>query len=218
MRPEFPRPDVYLAPSTWNINRLPDYIKEKTIYLPLPVESNWTEQKDEKAFLHVAGKHTVEDRNGTRFAMEALQYIKDDIRLLITHQDVVRLIDDPRIIDMGYVPDLSPLYSQAARLVLPRRFGGQSLVIHEAVAHNCLPILLESDPYEIGRRVSSHKKTKIVVYTSIDVYSCDPRKLAKAMMAEITKEYRDQMKEWLKMRSPDVLIPQWQRVLSDQYE
>lgn len=213
---DFPMPDVFIAPSPWNIRRLPTKIRGKMVSLDLPVESNWQEKKDKSIFLHVIGKSTKEDRNGTKLVFEALKYTDENFTLNITHQDQVDMPNDPRIKDLGYVEDLKPLYREAGHLLMPRRFGGQSLVIQEAMASNCIPILLENDPYEIGRKIESRHSKRIRVYTFIDVYTCHPQKLAKAIHSSILDDgrYKEPMREYMNSHTIEAMKPQWEAVLN----
>lgn len=212
--PKHPMPDVFLSPSRWHMDRLPPAVADRTIYLPLPVENNWSDEKEPKTYLHVIGKHTKEDRNGTELVWRALEHTDAQFELLVTHQDPVTLPNDPRIRDLGYVDDLRPLYRRASKLIFPRRFGGQSLVIQEAIASNCWPILLENDPYEVGTKIPSTVSHDIVVCTRIECYTCESQRLADAISGEVTESNTNAMREWTAQHSFDTMSPQWSRVLS----
>lgn len=215
----FPMPDIFIAPSTWNTIRLPAKIKSRMVYLPLPLENNWQEEKDPRTFLHVVGKATAEDRNGTRLVFDSLKYTKADFTILVTHQDGLEMPNDSRVKDLGYVPDLNPVYQQAAHLLMPRRFGGQSLVIQEAIASNCTPILLENDPYKIGWRVKSEMKKRIRVYTFIEVYACRTRELARAMEMAIAKPtaHREAMRIYTAEHSFHKLRIMWSEAIAGKH-
>jgi glycosyltransferase involved in cell wall biosynthesis len=102
----------------------------------------FTEPTGDK-FLHVGGHKARGDRNGTETAIRASR--KAQIPLTVTTQDRVRMagrgVTQPRS-----VPDYWRLYDGHGVLVMPRRYGGLSLVVQEAMAAGLAVIMPDCSP------------------------------------------------------------------------
>lgn len=136
--PRLPRPDVLALPTGWLRDRYPD----DTPVLPVPAEP-WVAPRGNLA-VH-PGSLAMRDRNGTRIVMEASRRT--------TWPVVVRTqapVDHPHYratVDVADRDDPRDLLAGAGVVVLPRRYGGLSLVAQEARAAG-LPLLVPTrDPY-----------------------------------------------------------------------
>jgi hypothetical protein len=147
MNPEFYRgnreaPDEWWWPTPWLTHRLP-------IGKLMPVPVPWTmgrivEHDRPLSVLHVAGKRSIGDRNGTRLFIESLRHLRSRINVLITAQDHhdrwEKLIEEfaPRrsevcvTLQKASLSDRRGLYIGQDLLVMPRRFGGLCLPVLEA--------------------------------------------------------------------------------------
>lgn len=137
VEPDLPRPDLWISPSTWGFESWP----EPKVFLPFPVDVERAPRRrfdPERGlvFLHVAGWRTRDDRNGTQAVVGAARRIRQT-RILVRSQYPIRrdhLAGRRIVAEVGDIANHWDLYRGADVLVMPRRFGGQSLVINEAQA------------------------------------------------------------------------------------
>lgn len=150
--PELPKPDLFLAPSTWCIDRWP----ENTVHLPFPVARDrlpFELRTEAKTFLHNAGHRAGNDRNGTKLLFESLRYVRTRMHIVVRTQS--RLGNStfkarPRHVDLEVIHSDAPsywdLYDRGDVLIAPRRYGGQSLPLNEAASRGMPIIALDRHP------------------------------------------------------------------------
>lgn len=143
------KPTLFAWPSRWMQDNWPD----NSIYLPFPIDSSVPSHVRTQAthYLHIAGHPTRADRDGTKIINELIPYIRDPaITFTITSQHHETSKPYSRNFNLNLVrenvPDLTPFYTAADILVLPRRFGGQSLKLNEAMATGCIPLMPDCPP------------------------------------------------------------------------
>jgi glycosyltransferase involved in cell wall biosynthesis len=145
-------PDVLVAPSQWNIDKVIDRFSAKTkvIHLPPPTDSkifsNAKEinmSKSHKRILHIAGKKAAKDRNGTNSVIEMLKYSKEDYELVIRSQTKIEThTRDHRLtIENGNPKNREDMYVGFDAMVLPRRYAGLCLPMNEALLSG-LPVFM----------------------------------------------------------------------------
>ena len=192
-----PFPDVLAFPSTWHLplarRKFGD--RTKVVFLPVPIEKSprpASPPTTATRFLHVAGYPAVGDRNGTSDLLEALRYVKSEITVTLTCQKpgwLGTLIEPDQVPDnVTLVIDSSPpedywdLYADQHALVLPRRYGGLSLPVNEAIGAG-IPVIMPAIspntrwlPPEWLVPATLHN----TIYTKaiVDVFRADPRGLA----------------------------------------
>lgn len=142
-----PYPDLFASPSMWYWDNIPNPKK----LLPFPVDlTKFKHERKEKTFLHIAGRPAYNDRNGTQIFADSLRFVKNKINVIVKSQEgiVFRNRNHGVKIDLDYTNKKNywENYSGGGVLVLPRKFGGQSLPVNEAlasgmpvVASNCSP-------------------------------------------------------------------------------
>jgi glycosyltransferase involved in cell wall biosynthesis len=154
--PEFFRPDtgatVLWAPTPWRLDRLP----ADTRLVPVPVADDRfafavPEPAARLRVLHVAGRRAMADRNGTDVFAAALNRSRAALDVTITGQDG-RL---PRVrqranlagrsVASGHA-DYWAAYASADLLVMPRRYGGLSLPVQEAMAAGLAVAMTDVEP------------------------------------------------------------------------
>lgn len=228
--PNLPRPDVVLAPSRWRMEHMPG-----AVYLPLPVDRErcaYRQRTEARTFLHVAGHRTNMDRNGTRIVMEAAGYVTEPVRIIIRSQSPLGW--DPwqgmpvhAKVDIYSsdcpVPDYWSLYDEADVLLLPRRFGGQSLQLHEAMSCGVVPLMTncppqnEVLPYEC--LIRQQGAAGVPMQSGIvNVHNADPRHLAQmidgmARDPEAVTKLSAWADEWAAAHSWEALLPKWTAML-----
>lgn len=181
-----PEPTLFIAPSPWNLHNLPFYVP----HVPVPVDRErlpYVQRTEAKTFLHVAGHPATSDRNGTRLLLEAIPFIKSDVRIIIRSQrerpQVQSKNVDVQVVN-GDIENYWDLYQGADVLVQPRRYGGLSLPMQEAQSCGMPVISLDVLPQKsflphdglVSGWLTRHIRTQCGL---VEVYACDPRSLAK---------------------------------------
>lgn len=194
-QPELPLPDILLNHSYWHLDDQKALWPDITEYCPTPLftedfEGIWLqnlERKEKKLrFLHVAGRQTHEDRNGTKELMRAVLEIPKEIdfELVIKSQtaELSNIIDSRITIDTSSPEDEKDLYRNFDAMIMPRRYGGACLPMNEALASGLPVIMTDVDPnnkvlpsYWL---VKAEKETVFMARTVIDVFSADTTDLA----------------------------------------
>lgn len=137
--------DLYLAPSVWNWNRIP----QPKEYLPVPVDTekiDFHKKKKAKVFFHNAGTRPAHDRDGTDLLLDAIPNVQSDVKFIIKTQAGIGKIRDSRVEwDSKNYDDYTDCL-QGDVLIYPRRYGGLSLKLNEALAYGMVPIMLDCPP------------------------------------------------------------------------
>lgn len=187
-------PDILMAHSYWHLDEQQARWPQMSRYCPTPLfmenfaeiyEQN-TNRTGKVRFIHSAGRGTYEDRNGTNDMLEAIKHIAPEIDFeLVLHTQTTNIpeITDPRVtIDRSYIADEKEICRGYDAMILPRRYGGASLPMNEALAAGLPVIMTDIDPnnkilpeYWL---VPATKKTEFMARTMIDVYSADISSLA----------------------------------------
>ncbi|WP_454199574.1 glycosyltransferase [Nocardia sp. Marseille-Q1738] len=185
------QPTLWAAPSMWRYEEIPD--PKTFLAVPIDLAKFPTRPPATKAtrFLHVIGRPAIHDRNGTVDLLDALAYVQSPITLTITCQDrtyVPGLLASRRIprhihLDVrgGDAANNWELYTGQDVLVLPRRFGGLSLPVHEALGSGMPVIMTAVSPNEWlpgDWLIPAQKRGEFMAKTKVEVHSADLRKLA----------------------------------------
>lgn len=103
-------------------------------FIPVPVDVKWRLRKRARVFVHNAGNGGIGGRNGTKELVEAMQYVKSPLKLIIRSQVYIKPPDDPRIeLQIGTVRK-EHLWDTGDVFVFPEKFNGLSLPLQEAFA------------------------------------------------------------------------------------
>jgi glycosyltransferase involved in cell wall biosynthesis len=142
--PEYEMPDLIILPSTWQL----DYIKSHAesrgtkviqIHHPVDREEFPFRQRNTNFVIHVGGKMTAFDRNGTWDFLSAcsdgiVTTQSDDMAYQLRHQfrhaNIYTDITEPQ-----------QIYNMADILVLPRKYGGNCLPLNEALSTG-MPVIM----------------------------------------------------------------------------
>ena len=139
MQPHLPLPDLLVNHSYWHLEDQKRMWPQITEYCATPLfledyESIYTQnisRNAKKRFLHIAGRKTYEDRNGTQDLIAAIKMIpsKYDFELVIKTQSTeVNDANDPRVVvDRSSPVDEKELYRDFDAVIMPRRYGGACL-------------------------------------------------------------------------------------------
>jgi glycosyltransferase involved in cell wall biosynthesis len=243
VNPLLPKPTSFLAPTRWLLERLPD---PKQV-LPFPVATErFNEMCDGRCardecvcpmfpptnFLHVIGRPAAYDRSGTPELLRALQYVTAPITLTIRclQADYVDgLLDNlglppsdnvTLVVDTSDVRDYWDLYQGQHVLVAPRRWGGMSLPVQEAMGAGMPVIMGSHDVYarDAAQRVPvewavpSRHASWFPARTRVDIFSVDPKALAAkidqfATDTQTAADGYEAAREWAATHSWEALKP-----------
>jgi glycosyltransferase involved in cell wall biosynthesis len=200
--PTLIKPTLLMNPTSWMHDRLPE--PKQIVAFPVAPERfprksrhplAFDKQIPAKNFLHVIGRPAAYDRNGTLELLRALQYVKNPINLKLSCLQAGYVIDAIRPVEIPdhvkiEIDEMQPhdywdIYADQDVLIMPRRWGGMSLPIQEAMASGMPVIMSSSDVY--SKQVSddwvvqSHYTARFQARTSIDVFGVDVRELAECI-------------------------------------
>lgn len=206
--PEYPKPDMLIAPSRWNYDVVDKWCKDnnvKHVYLHCPVDRTklpFVPKKQAKRFLHMAGKPAAYDRNGTETVIDASKFVESDVEIVLHFQgeqglghQATHTIDEYRgRIGRNGNPDkikiqqLDPanyedVYKDFDVMLLPRRYGGNCLPLNEALSTGMIVFMPDISPNNNWLPphwlLPAEKIGQFEPRTVVDIYGVDPRELAK---------------------------------------
>lgn len=237
-QPQLPLPDLLVNHSYWHLDDQKKLFPEITDYCPTPIfiedwdsiqTHNLNRETDKRRFLHVAGRKTYEDRNGTTDLIEAVKLIPQnaDFELVIKAQSAdVPEFNDPRItVDRSDPVDEKDLYRDFDAVIMPRRYGGACLPMTEALAAGLPVIMSNIDPNNkvLPKEwlVQAKHAGTFMTRTEIDLYSVDHNALADKiiefdemhnyqLIAEKMKAREIAVKEY----SSEAVLEKWAGLLS----
>ena len=144
-------PDMFLAPTTWNIDIIRERFGSTSMveFLPPPTEASLFATNREvnlnnsNRLLHIGGKAAAHDRNGTNSVLEMLKYSKARYQLIIKSQSELNIkTNDPRVqVVISNEKNRQDLYTGFDAMILPRRYGGLCLPMNEALLSG-LPVFM----------------------------------------------------------------------------
>lgn len=158
------------------------------IHFPFPIDTDRLEFKqrsEAKRFVHVAGHIAAHDRNGTQLLLQSLNFLKTPVEVVIYSRQPLNVRRFPALTVKEETDDSIDLYDGDV-LVLPRRYGGQSLPMNEAMALGLPVISLDIEPqrgflHPAGLVPASRQGIYRAQGGRVEVFGCDPRTLAGKM-------------------------------------
>lgn len=141
-----PKPDVFITPTTWLLDKMPG-----AIHLPFPVDREvfpFRLREQAKHFVHIAGHQAMSDRAGTRTLFAVFSRHRDTHFTIRSQSRFPWSSTILRQVNIEQSADLDPpqLYADADVILLPRRYGGQSMVANEALSSGCPVIMIDRAP------------------------------------------------------------------------
>ena len=219
-------PDALWSPSLWHFDEIVEKYGDKcrVIHMPPPVDRQrmkYLQRNKAQKFLHIAGRKTYEDRNGTFILLDALQYIQaQDIEIVIRTQQELPIIDDYRVkINNNDCMEYWNLYNDEDVLLLPRKYGGLSLQLAEAMSCGMLAVMPDISPqnkFLPSELLMKYDRQFIInTRTEIDVYEVSAIELAKKIdylagldknkCGKLSRKMDDISKEW----SWETMLPKY---------
>jgi hypothetical protein len=177
-------PDLILSPSLLDH----DYYPDSTL-VTVPVSATPRLRSRAEVFVHNAGNGGLGGRNGTRELLEAMQYVKSPIKLIVRSQipltnlppKLVQSVEEDDRIEVR-IGTFDDIWSEGDVFIFPEKFNGLSLPLQEAYAHGML--VMASDRHPMNKwlpkepliPVESYRKEKIAV--PIEVAELSPVAIA----------------------------------------
>jgi Glycosyl transferases group 1 len=222
--PSLPRPTLVVVPTTWRMDHMPG-----SVYMPMPVATDhlpFRQRTEATRFLHIAGHRAIHDRAGTDLVCEAIARVRPAVHLTIRarHQlrgHAVRMLRHVPNVDVVVddLPDYADLYDGFDVLVHPRRYGGLSLPMQEAMALGMAVVATNREPERTilpaealvaveSRRPGSFQPGRIFLENA------DPRPLGEMLghlAGDPTIVWRlsEASGKWAAAHSWERLLPQW---------
>lgn len=236
--PTIPKPDLFLAPSTWRIEEIKQFGETK--YLHLPVDRDLITNRKTKeftSFLHNIGNPATADRNGVLSVLAAMTIRPNPLMRVHIVAPTMEIMDkaipienrsnDPRI-GWGLSENIENywhMYDIGSVLVLPRRYGGNCLPMNEALAVGMPVIMTDLSPQNsfLPKEwlVPAREKETFMARTEITVYEADPHALAEKMSWFANLNAREFQIESAKADnlarsiSWNTLLPEYEKTLED---
>ena len=164
-RKVLPKPSLLAAPSSWMRDQIEALNVAPVEEWRVPINTDLIERRDIAScheFVHIIGRPSFEDRNGTMIFLEAARRIGNQFKYRIYLQpptdhraqeyfkpvaDFLRQVQKAVPIQViKDVPNYQDLYKEGDVLVLPRRYGGLCLPMQEALAAGMPVIMTNCSP------------------------------------------------------------------------
>lgn len=134
------QPDLILSPSLLDSDYYPNSVRVTVPVAVAPRVRNMA-----RVFVHNAGNGGLGGRNGTKELLEALQYVKSPIKLILRSQVPIKVPNDPRI---DYREGtFENIWDEGDVFIFPEKFNGLSLPIQEAFASGMLVMCSNRHPF-----------------------------------------------------------------------
>ncbi len=218
-----PFPDLLVNHSYWHLEKQKELWPQISEYCatPLFIEEfdeimleNMDRNEEKRRYLHIAGRKTYEDRNGTQDLLAAVKLIpaEYDFELVIKTQTTEVISDDPRVtIDRSPPEDEKELYRGFDAMIMPRRYGGACLPMNEALAAGLPVIMTDVDPNDkvLPKEwlVQASKVGSFMARVNIDIFSADHKALADKIIKFDNLPMADVMAD--KIRAREIAVKEY---------
>lgn len=226
--PQFPyMPDVLLCPSKLDYDIFKSYSAKKVQYLPAPIATDrlkWKQRKKAKVFIHPASHGGVNGRKGTGLLLDAMKFVKSDIKVLIYGWKLY-WSDDPRVVSqMRNFENYWQVYKEGDVLIYPQDYNGISLPVVEAMASGMGVISTNMYPFNeyLPKRLlyepeSMYRTRAAPNLMEISAAKLNPKTIAAKIdeiaNTDISEESR-YGKEWANKNSWSKLLPKYKEFLA----
>lgn len=224
-RPEM-EPDVVWAPTGWRLDLLPPDARP----VPVPVSVPALGEQPGSSILrvlHVAGHRAAQDRNGTAALATALRFTRGKLIARVECQDrrlpPIRGAGGVQVrVHLGGRPVRWSLYRDADLIVMPRRYGGLSLPVQEAMAAGLGVVMTDVEPNREWPiepiPVAGRRSTLATPGGMIEVHPPDPHGLAEVLSRlagdpAAVEALKAQAQRWVEGHTWEALEPLYRREL-----
>jgi hypothetical protein len=228
LRADEPRPTEVWLPTPWRAALAGDHR-----LMPVPIaadrfDSNvrFESSNGPLRVLHVAGHRAAADRNGTGAVLRALGLLHERVHVTVLCQDEVIPLPHrlgPYVTVESHRPrgDYWTMYDGHDVLLMPRRYGGLSLPVQEAIGAGVVPVMTATEPNDWypGPKVECTMNGRLITPAGqIRIAQAIPRSIAAtldflARDASALDDYRRQVRTWADAHSWAKLLPAWRHAL-----
>lgn len=214
------QPDLVIAPSLLDAK-----FYEGSTFIPFPVNREklpFKERKQANVFVHNTGHGGLGSRNGTKDLLDAMQFVKSDIKLIINTQTPFTTTD-PRVeVRIHDSRDYWENWGEGDVFIFPEKFNGLSMPIQEAMSVG-MPVMSTDRypfnaylPKEFLIQVSRYERKRISITFQSAVI--DPKDIASKIDEWAGKDiskYSQQMNELAQGLSWDNLKETWKSAIQN---
>lgn len=187
-------PDAVWNPTPWLHDRLP--AGSEVVPVPVPDDRvigslDHLPTGGRLRLLHVVGHRAWGDRNGTNVLFRALTAVKEPVMVRVATQDAALPAPSrlPRGVSVevrtGGVEDRWSLYDGFDALVMPRRHGGLSLPVQEAMARGLAVLMTDCPPNRewpvVPLKATLGAPVRLSASLAVRPHNADPAALARTI-------------------------------------
>lgn len=218
-----PMPTMWWNPTSWLLDRYPLDTLVVPVPCPAPVPEPPSIDETGLRIVHVIGHQAAGDRNGTESVIHAIPRIQHPVTITVTCQDkkppTITTNREVTVKHVQTVTDSADLYRDQDVLLLPRKYGGLSIPVLEAMSaglavamtftppqSDIWPILpIAFDYHRDGHRapggvVPTAVATGKTVATTVDAIAGD---------SELLQSHQAKSLEWAHANTWDELRPRY---------
>lgn len=200
--PDWPKPALLVSPTSWCLDEVKNLNAAPTEQWSMPIDTTQIPARQIEhleTYVHILGRPTVHDRNGTIQFLEAANQIGSRYKYKIYMQqpgdhrakeffqpvqDALNRYDGLAEIIVD-TPDNKTMYETGEVLVLPRRYGGLCLPMLEALAAGMPVIMTDIEPNRdlLPKQwlADTTFTMRYQAHTDWDIYTANPTSLANTM-------------------------------------
>lgn len=201
------------VPTTWRIDQIP---RAKVVTMPVALDRFQQEPGD--GFLFVGGHAARADRNGFEIAIRSAR--RAGVPLTVISQDPLRQMDRGVTVSPS-VENYWDLYRGMGVLVMPRKYGGLSLPVQEAMAAGMAVVMGDCSPnsdWPIALVRGVHTQRMQTPGGQIIMFVADVAAVADMLEKLSDPDYRsdwqDMSRQWAQENSWETRLPTWQALLA----
>lgn len=218
--------DLYMCPSKLDMQYFP---ADKSVLVQTPIATDrilWTERKRANHFVHVGSHGGMNMRKGTPLLIEAMKYVKSDVKLTISTWKAGLHSNDPRVkIEVVNYKNYWQVWRQGDVLIYPQDYNGICLPIVEAMASGMGVITTDIFPFNeympkelLFKPASMYRTRAASRLMETDAAKIDPKTIAEKIDEiagkDITK-FSKHGKKWAEENSWEKLLPVYQKLFED---
>lgn len=218
------KPDLFLCPSKLDLDLMPS----PKVFLPVPVCTDhlqWRKRRRAKTFIHTASHGGANDRKGTFHLIQAMKYVKSNIRLIIYAWQGYH-VDDPRIeIQVKNFKNYWQCWKEGDVLIYPQGANGICLPIVEAMASGMAVITTDLWPFNeympkdlLFKPAELFKTRMSGGLQEVEDVIIDPIEIAEKIdlvAGRNIERYSLYGRDWAMGNSWEMLLPRYQQMLEN---
>lgn len=217
-------PDVFHCPSKLDYEVFTEKFSNEKVFIPWPINTDvlpWKKRTKAKHFIHTASHGGMNGRKGTQLLLEAMQYVKSDIKLTVyAWKNEYKIPNDPRIeVQIKNFKNYWQVWREGDVLVYPQGANGICLPIVEAMSSGMAVITTDIYPFNeympkdlLFKPTSSFKKRMAPALLEVEDYKISPESIADKIDMIANKDiskYSEYGKKWAKEHSWKKLLPRY---------